>query len=49
MMARLKWYFDPPSPHQLKDQTKKKRQSWTPADKTFWIRVCPPLKFADFS
>ena len=27
--------FDPSSPH----QTKKKCQSWTPSDKTFWIRA----------
>ena len=40
MMARLKWYLDPPSPHQLK----KRCQSWTPSYKTFWIRVCKGAK-----
>ena len=38
MMARLKWYLDPPSPHQLKKRKKKRCQSWTPSDKTLWIR-----------
>ena len=40
MMARFKCYMDPlSSPHQLKKP--KKRQIWTPSDKTFWIRACP--------
>ena len=33
MMARLKWYLEPLSPHQLKNRS----QIWTPSDKTFWI------------
>ena len=38
MIARLYWwYLDPPSPHKLK---KKRCQSWTPSDKTFWICAC---------
>ena len=32
-MARFWWYLDPLSP-------KKRCQSWTPSDKTFWIRAC---------
>ena len=33
-MARLQWYLDPLSPHQLKKQTKKQRcLSWTPLTK----------------
>ena len=39
MMARLKWYFDPLSLHQVKNKNKR-CQSWTPSDETFWIRVC---------
>ena len=39
-MTRLYWYFDPSSPQQTKQKPKKTRQSWTPSDKTFWIRVC---------
>ena len=35
MMARLQWYLDPLSPHQLK----KNHQIWTPSDKTFWIHA----------
>ena len=27
MMARLKWYLDPPSPHQLKKQQQKKEKN----------------------
>ena len=39
IMARLKWYLDPP--YQTKKQTNKKpRQSWTPSDNTFWICEC---------
>ena len=30
-------------PSSTKKQNKKKRQSWTPSDKTFWIRACLPL------
>ena len=36
MTARLHWYLDPYSPHQLKKQ----RQSWTPSNKASWIRAC---------
>ena len=32
MMASLKWYFDPPSPHQLKQKNNKK-----------YVKVGPPL------
>ena len=39
MMARLKCYLDPPTPHQLKKKQKKPRQNWTPSDKTVWIRA----------
>ena len=44
MMARLKWYLDPPSPYQLKEKERKKKhyQSSTPSDKTFLIRACGP-------
>ena len=35
MMARLKWYLNPLSPHQ-----QKRSQSWTPYETTFWIRAC---------
>ena len=38
MIACLKWYLDPTSPHQLKNN--KKGQSWTPSDKAFWICAC---------
>ena len=34
MIASLKWYVDPSSPHQLK-----KCQSSAPSDKTVWIRA----------
>ena len=36
MMTHLKWYLDPLFPHQLK----KRSQSRTPSEKTFWIRAC---------
>ena len=39
-LARLQWYLDPPTPHQLKRRRKKRCQSWTPSDTIFWIRVC---------
>ena len=40
MMARLKWYFDPPSHYQLKNKKEKKRcQSCTPSGITFLIRA----------
>ena len=32
--------LNPRYPHQLKKQTKKNSQSWTPSDKIFWIRTC---------
>ena len=35
MVARLLWYLDPLSHHQLKNS-----QIWTPSEKTFWIRAC---------
>ena len=34
MIACFKRYLDPLSPHQLKNEL-----SWTPSDKTFWIRA----------
>ena len=37
MMARLLWNLDPPSPLQLNKQ--ERCQSWTPSNKTFWIRA----------
>ena len=36
MMARLKWYLDPPFPHQLKKMSK-----LDPSDNNFWICACP--------
>ena len=35
MLARILWYLDPLSSHQLK-----KSQSLIPSGKTFWIRAC---------
>ena len=32
--------MNPLSPHQLKIKRKKLSQSWTPSEKTFWIRAC---------
>ena len=41
MMAHLKWYLDPLSPHQLK----KTCQIWTPSDRAVWIGPCTPNKY----
>ena len=38
--GRFWWYMDPLVPHQQKKKKKKRCQSWTPSDKTFWIRAC---------
>ena len=42
MLARLKVYLDPPSlpPLIQNKQQQKKLQTWTPYDKTLWIRAC---------
>ena len=39
MMTHLQGYLNPPTP----DQLKKRSQSWTPSEKTFWIRACACL------
>ena len=41
MMARLKWYLDPLSPHQLKDSSR----SWTPSEKKFLNPRMPTIIF----
>ena len=38
MMARLKWYLDPPYPHQLIDQNKKQSKL-----DPFWHNFLDPL------
>ena len=37
MMARFELYLDPPPPS---DNKKREEKSWTPSEKTFWIRAC---------
>ena len=40
-MARFQWYMDPLVSHQLKETLSELDPgSWTPSEKTFWIRAC---------
>ena len=40
MVARLQWYLDPPSPHQLKKNKTKKTSKLDTPDKIFWSCAC---------
>ena len=47
MIARLKWYLDPPIPHQLRKK-KHIKVGPPPPDNTSWIRACKVSVTADF-